>query len=130
MAYRIKYRLRWWQKNPDGNIAEIKAVIVNCFGIAPIKHGYSFMAMVADDYESNTLQGTKQTALGYNERVETAIAKADAWAQALTPLTMHSSISPIDNKTVLMKDPRLLLMQYNADAQIEKHLLQITVHDL
>jgi len=130
VGYRIKYRIRWWQKNPDGNIAKIKAIIINCFGIAPIKHGYSFLAHVADDYNNNTLQVSKEIALGYSERVETAIAKADAWAQALTPLTMRSSISVIDNKTVLMKDPHIMLLKYNADSQVEEHLLQLTVHDL
>ena len=62
--------------------------------------------------------------------METAIAKLDAWAGALTPLTMRCRFSPFDNKTVIIQDPVPIPLSIDDAGQYERHLLQLTCHDI
>jgi hypothetical protein len=128
-GYRIKHRERL-QSNDSDVSPRLVATVINAYGIVPIKHAYQWITAIEDDTYNFNLEKEDGIPFGYTSRVETAIAKLDAWASALTPLTFRCRFSPFDNKSVVMQDPVPLPLAIDSKNQKEKHLIQLVVHDL
>ncbi len=110
---------------------ELLAYSVDLYGVVPVKYQYTWTALLSEfnGYDVN-LEGTEQQALGYSTVAETALAKLDAWVDAATVLTMNSRYSVYDSKTVLLTAPAHVPVDINSELQLERHVLNITCHDL
>jgi len=127
---RIRFRLTL---NSDSSTVtpELIAYSVDLYGIVPVKYQYTWTALLSEfnGYDVN-LDGEEQIALGYSNAAETALAKLDAWTDAATVLTMNSRFSVYDSKTVLLTAPAHVPVDINSELQLERHVLNITCHDL
>ena len=126
---RLKFRLRLYSKY-SADSPEIKAMLVEVYGVTDIKYVYSLSIVVADQWQEVDLQGNKQQALGYTAAASTAITKLRAWASAGTPLTLHSNVAACDNATVILEGPPMRPIRIDNKAQKEKYLLNIVARDV
>jgi len=107
-----------------------RAMLVKAFGIIDIKYVYRFPVVVADQWQEVDLQGDKQMALGYTAAASTAITKLRSWANAGTPLTLHSNVAAMDDTTVIMQGPPLRPVRIDNVGQAEKYLLNVVLRDV
>ena len=126
---RLKIRLRLYSKH-NAYTPEIKAVLVEGFGVTDIKYVYTLPVVVADQWDEVDLQGDKQQALGYTASASTAITKLRSWADAGTALSLHSNVSAMDDSTVVLQGPPLKPIRINNKDQAEKYLLSVTCRDV
>lgn len=110
------------------------ATTLDMFGVIPVKYQYTFTGRLAEltneDMQTVNLDGQDERALGYADAAETALAKLDAWADDATVLTLNSRYSVYNGKTVIMTAPAHAPYEIQSGLQAERHLLNITVHDL
>ena len=126
---RLKIRLRLYSKY-SGDTPDVKAMLVEAYGVTDIKYVYTLPIVVADQWQEIDLQGNKQKALGYTAAASTAITKLRAWASAGTPLTLHSNVSACDDATVILEGPPLKPIRIDNKAQKEKYLLNVVCRDV
>lgn len=126
---RMKYRLRLYSKLA-GDTPEIKAMLLDCYGVVPIKYVYTLPIVVADKWQEKDLQGNDQKALGYTDAASTAITKLRSWASGGTPLTLHSNVAAMDDSTIVLQGPPLKPIRINNKDQEEKYLLNVTCRDV
>jgi len=128
---RMRLRLSFINGERDRSTGiKMFAMILDLYGIIPIKYVYSFPIVVADQWQEVDLQGDKQKALGYTAAASTAITKLRAWASAGTPLTLHSNVAAMDDTTVIMQGPPLRPVRIDNVGQAEKYLLNVVCRDV
>jgi hypothetical protein len=86
----------------------------------PVKWVYPLRYVASD--EAVDLEGDDDT----YQRVETLINQLDTWAANGTPLTLHSTISYIDSKTVIVNPQSVSPISVEADDQVERALASVT----
>lgn len=126
---RMKIRLRLYSKY-TGDTPEIKAMLIEDYGVTDIKYVCTFPFVVADEKGTVDLQGNKQKALGYAALASTAIQKLANWANDGTPLTANSTVAVFDSRTVVLEGPPLRPIRIDNVAQKEKYLLNLVCRDV
>jgi hypothetical protein len=126
---RIRFRLRLYTtdaaKSPRVNVVSIQG-----YAITPVKYGYTLTAKISEDDLSIDYEGDEQLTLGQFARAENAWEKLLEWAGGTTALTLRSTYSVIDNKTVILKPPPLRPLKLLPEDQIEEHLVQFSFDEL
>ena len=127
---RIRFRIHLQTYN-TGNTPVLTATSVDLYGVVPLKYQYTFTGLLSEltHYDVN-LDEQEMRALGYADAAETALALLDGWADNATVLTMNSRYSLYNGKTVLMTAPVHQPIDTNPVEQYERHVLNITCHDL
>lgn len=128
-SIRLKYKLEL-TTTAATNTPVVLAVVLSTFVVVPIKYNYRIQCILSEDYEDVNLNERRDLALGYDARVETALAKLKAWASAATVLTMNSRFSLLDNEKVILSAPAFTPVKIWPEQQIEKHLLQLEMNGL
>ncbi len=126
---RIKFRLRMYTTSALTSML-VKSIVLECYGIAAIKHGYTWLTKLSEKYLSINLEDEREGALGTMNNVEYALALLDDWASNAHPLIMRSRYSLYDNKIVVLGDPTVKALYIDSDDQIEEHMLMIRCQDL
>jgi hypothetical protein len=86
----------------------------------PVKWAYSLRYVAQDD--AVDLEGDDDT----YQRVETLINQMDTWAANGTPLTFRSTVSYMDNKTVIIDPQSVTPVFVEPDDQTERALAQVS----
>ena len=95
-GFKIQYRLRL-RTNDAGVSPIVSTTVLESIATVSIRHSWSLPFRMSD--QEQTLANDK------NDLTAAAILKQlDAWAAALTPLTMHSNMAAFDDKVVFV-DP-------------------------
>lgn len=95
---RLRYRLRFYT-NDKTKSPRLKQAAIKGVGYAKQKYQYSFYFKLKEGDDNEDLQGTIDDTFA---TVTAALAKLDAWAEEITPLTLRSTLTSFDNKTVFV----------------------------
>jgi hypothetical protein len=128
---RAKFRIKI-NTNSSTSIPVLLASIIDCYGVIPIKYNYSFNALMSDGFGLvKNKQEQDDITLGQYNTTALAGAALDAWATAATPLTMNTTNSWYNGKTVVMNGvssrPSEKKDYYN---QAEKYLINVVLNEL
>ncbi len=95
---RMRLRLRFYTDD-SSETPRLKQFAVQGVGFAKQKYQYSFYWLLKEGDDNEDLLGNIDTTFA---NVSLAVAKLDEWAEEITPLTMRSTFTPYDNKTVFV----------------------------
>lgn len=128
---RIKFRIRLITEY-NTIVPILLASVLDLYSVIPIKYNYSFNALMSDGFGLvKNKQEQDDITLGQYNTTALAGAALDAWATAATPLTMNTTNSWYNGKTVVMNGvssrPSEKKDYYN---QAEKYLINVVLNEL
>jgi hypothetical protein len=106
----------------------VRSVQYRIYKLPEVRYAWSWIAKASNI--SINLRGDEERSLGTQTTVLAAVQKLDSWASNMTQLTVDSSISAFDGRTVLTEPIPYQLLTLVNDEGIEEDVIQITVNDI